>query len=265
MGLRPTPSENSIKDVALEVNLPGSKREVRASDARTKILVVEDERNIRVPIRESLTREGMKVCEVSGVEVAQDNIGSCAPDLLILNMSQPKLSRLELCRWVRSNERTQDLPILILSDEASSADRVMGLESGADDYLTEPFRADEVTARVKALLRRSRILVERRPGASYRHGRLRVDFATRQVFVDDKERYLPLRQFELLAFLVRNPYRVFSRKQLVDLIWSESGAVASRTVNVAMRRLRKEIERDDSKPTLVVTVRNVGYRFNPDG
>jgi DNA-binding response OmpR family regulator len=246
--------------------LSGSKREIRASEARVpQILVVEDERNIRVPIRESLTRDGMNVCEVSEVEVAQDKIRSCAPDLLILNMPVPKLSRLELCRWVRSNEGTQDLPILILSDEAGSADRVMGLESGADDYLTEPFRADEVTARVKALLRRSRILVERRSGASYHHGRLRIDFATRQVFVDGKERYMPLRQFELLAFLVRNPYRVFSRKQLVDLIWSESGEVASRTVNVAMRRLRKEIERDDSKPTLVVTVRNLGYRFNPDG
>lgn len=250
----------------MEVNLPGSKREARASDARVpEILIVEDEENIRVLIRESLTREGMKVCEVSEVEVAQEKIRDCAPDVLILNMRLPKLSRLELCRWVRSNERTQDLPILIVSGEAGSADRVLGLESGADDYLTEPFRPDEITARVKALLRRSRILVERRPGATYQHGRLRVDFATRQVFVDDKEHYLPLRQFELLAFLVRNPYRVFTRQQLVDLIWSERGAVAYRTVNVAVRRLRKEIERDDSKPTLIVTVRDVGYRLNPDG
>jgi len=100
---------------------------------------------------------------------------------------------------------------------------------------------------------------------SYKHGHLRVNFATRQVFVGDKERYLPLKQFELLAFLVRNPYRVFSRQRLIDSIWSERGAVAYRTVNVAVRRLRKEIERDDSKPTLIVTVRDVGYRFNPDG
>lgn len=246
--------------------MPASKREPRGSDAWVpEILVVEDEGNIRELIRESLTREGMQVCEVSEVEVAQDKIRSGAPDLLILNMTPPKLSSLELCRWIRADERTRDLPILIVSGEAGSADRVVGLESGADDYLTEPFRPDEVTARVKALLRRSRILVEKRPGASYRHGRVKIDFATRQVFVDDKERYLPLRQFELLAFLVRNPYRVFSRQQLIDLIWSENGAVAHRTVNVAMRRLRKEIERSDAKPTLVVTVRHVGYRFNPDG
>ena len=246
--------------------MPGSKREPSGSDARApEILVVEDEGHIRVLIRESLTGEGMKVYEVSEVEVAQDKIRSGAPDLLILNMTPPKLSSLELCRWVRSDERTRDLPILIVSGEAGSADRVAGLESGADDYLTEPFRPDEVTARVKALLRRSRILAERRPNASYHYGRVRIDFATRQVFVDDKERYLPLRQFELLAFLVRNPYRVFSRQRLIDLIWSENGAVAHRTVNVAMRRLRKEIERSDAKPTLVVTVRHVGYRFNPDG
>jgi DNA-binding response OmpR family regulator len=250
----------------LEVNLPGSKLAARVSDSWVpEILVVEDEGNIRELIREGLIREGMKVCEVSEVEIAQDKIRGSAPDLLILNMTLPKLSSLELCRWVRSDERAQDLPILIISGEAGSADRVIGLESGADDYLTEPFRPDEVTARVKALLRRSRILVERRPGASYRYGRLRIDFATRQVFVDDKERYLPLRQFELLTFLVRNPYRVFSRQQLVDLIWSENGTVAHRTVNVAMRRLRKAIERNDAKPTLVVSVRHVGYRFNPDG
>jgi len=236
------------------------------SDARVpEILVVEDEGNIRELIRENLTREGMKVCEVSEVEIAQDKISSSAPDLLILNMTLPKLSSLELCRWVRSNERAQDLPILIISGEAGSADRVVGLESGADDYLTEPFRPDEVTARVKALLRRSRIIAERRPGAIYHHGRLRIDFATRQIFVDDQERYLPLRQFELLTFLVRNPYRVFSRQQLVDLIWIDTGPVAHRTVNVAMRRLRKEIERNDAKPTLVASVRHVGYRFNPDG
>jgi two-component system alkaline phosphatase synthesis response regulator PhoP len=252
--------------LVLEVNLPGSKREARKSDARVpEILVLEDEENIGVLIREILIREGMKVCEVSEVEVAQEKIRSCAPDLLILNMTLPKLSRLELCRWVRSNERNEDLPILIVSGEAGSADRVLGLQSGADDYLTEPFRPDEITARVKALLRRSRIPAEGRPGPSYQHGRLRVNFATRQVFVDDKERYLPLKQFELLAFLVRNPYRVFTRQRLIDSIWGERGAVAYRTVNVAVRRLRKQIERDDSKPTLIVTVRDVGYRFNPDG
>src|SRR5271168_5024792 len=136
----------------------------------------------------------MKVCEVSDVEVAQDKIRSCAPDLLILNMTLPKLSSLELCRWIRSDEQLQNLPILIVSGEAGSADRVVGLESGADDYLTEPFRPDEVTARVKALLRRSRILAERRPGASYHCGRLRMDFVARQVFVDDQERFLPLKQ-----------------------------------------------------------------------
>lgn len=246
--------------------MPGSKQGAGASAARVpEILVVEDVGNIRELIREGLTREGMKVCEVSEMEVAQDKIRNRTPDLLILNMPLPKLSSLELCRWVRANELAQDLPILIISGEAGSADRVVGLESGADDYLTEPFRPDEVTARVKALLRRSRILVERRPGANYHHGRLRIDFATRQLFVDDEERYLPLKQFELLTFLVRNPYRVFSRQQLVDSIWRENGAVAHRTVNVAMRRLRKQIERNDAKPTLVVSVRHVGYRFNPDG
>src|SRR5271170_4403789 len=103
-----------------------------------EILVVEDEGNISVLLRDSLTREGMKVCEVSDVEVAQDKIRSCAPDLLILNMTLPMLSSLELCRWIRSDERLQNLPILIVSGEAGSADRVVGLESGADDYLTEP-------------------------------------------------------------------------------------------------------------------------------
>jgi DNA-binding response OmpR family regulator len=244
---------------------PKTRSKPRPNVRVPEILVVEDEENISVLLRDSLTREGMNVCEVSDVEVAQDKIKSSAPDLLILNMTLPKLSSLELCRSIRSDERTQDLPILIVSREAGSADRVVGLESGADDYLSEPFRPDEVTARVKALLRRSRILVKKRAGADYHHGRLRIDFATRQVFVDNKECYLPLRQFELLAFLVRNPYRVFSHQQLVDLIWSEGGSVAHHTVNVAVRRLRREIERDDAKPTLVVTVRQMGFRFDPDG
>lgn len=228
-----------------------------------KVLVLQDEQDTRSLIRENLTREKMQIYEMTEAEQAFEEIKERVPDLLILNTARPKLSTLELCKWVRSNDRTQHIPILIVSAEAGSADKVLGLEVGADDYLAEPFRPDELTARVKALLRRNQAIGKSRPGLVYQHGHLRIDFATRQVFVGDKERYLPLKQFELLTFFVRNPERVIGREELIREIWGE--AVAHRTVNVAVRRLRKKVELNDQKPSLVVTVRHVGYRFNPDG
>jgi DNA-binding response OmpR family regulator len=228
------------------------------------ILVLQDESDIRELIRENLAHEEMRISEVSEVETAMEKIWEHVPDLLILSMMRPKLSALQLCRCIRSDEHTRHVPILIVSAEAGSADKVLGLEVGADDYLSEPFNGDELIARVKALLRRSQTSAERRVRLVYQYGRLRIDLATRQVFTDGKERYLALKQFELLAFFARNPHQVFSRQQLALHIWGNN-VVDLGAVKVAVRRLRKEVEQSDRKPTLIVTVPHVGYRFDPDG
>jgi two-component system alkaline phosphatase synthesis response regulator PhoP len=135
---------------------------------------------------------------------------------------------------------------------------------GADDYVVKPFSPREVVARVKALLRRANAALEPRAAGSYEQGRLRVDFGTYEVFVEGAKHELALREFELLRFFVQHPLRVYSREQLLDLVWGRDTFVEPRTVDVHVRRLRQQIERDDANPELILTVRSVGYRFNPE-
>ena len=141
---------------------------------------------------------------------------------------------------------------------------VLGLEMGADDYIVKPFSPREVVARVKALLRRANAASEQLVPALFERGRLKMDFGTYEVFVDGEKKELALREFELLRFFVQHPLRVYSREQLLDLVWGRDTFVEPRTIDVHVRRLRQQIERDDSNPELILTVRSVGYRFNPD-
>ncbi len=144
-------------------------------------------------------------------------------------------------------------------------DRILGLEMGADDYVVKPFSPREVVARIKALLRRARKPPpSRKRKGVYEHGRLRMDFGTYEVSVAGQPRVLCLREFELLKFFVQHPGRVYSREQLLDLVWGRDTFVEPRTVDVHVRRLRRQIERDDEQPELILTVRGVGYRFDPE-
>jgi DNA-binding response OmpR family regulator len=176
----------------------------------------------------------------------------------------PGLSGLEVCKHLRSREETMQVPILILTARASEVDKVLGLEIGADDYVTKPFSPRELVARVKAVLRRAYGPVLDRPHEIYEKGRLRIDYDTYEVAIEGHAVNLGLREFELLKFFVQYPHRVFSRTQILDLVWGHDVYVEPRTVDVHIRRLRQRVERDDADPMLILTVRGVGYKFNPD-
>jgi phosphate regulon transcriptional regulator PhoB len=241
-----------------------SAAEVQRERIRQKILVVEDEADIRELLRYNLAQEGFAVEEAGDGAEALDRITRRAPDLLVLDLMLPQMSGLELCRRMRSNPETVKLPILVVTAKSAEVDRILGLEMGADDYVVKPFSPREVVARVKALLRRANAISEPVSPGSYDRGRLKIDFGTYEVFVDGKPKDLALREFELLRFFVQHPMRVYSREQLLDLVWGRDTFVEPRTVDVHVRRLRQQVERDDAKPELILTVRSVGYRFNPE-
>lgn len=231
---------------------------------RYKILIVEDEADIRELLRYSLTQEGYAVEEAADGAEALERITRRAPDLVLLDLMLPRMSGLELCRRLRANPDTASLPVMVVTAKGAEVDRILGLEMGADDYVVKPFSPREVVARVKALIRRTHAAPEPQHAAIYQRGRLRVDFGTYEVFVNGEQRELALREFELLRFFVQHPTRVYSREQLLDLVWGRDTFVEPRTVDVHVRRLRQQIEADDANPELILTVRSVGYRFNPD-
>jgi phosphate regulon transcriptional regulator PhoB len=231
---------------------------------RQKILVVEDESDIRELLRYNLSQEGFAVEEAADGAEAFDRIARRSPDLVLLDLMLPRMPGLELCRRLRAQPDTAQLPIIVLTAKGSEVDRILGLEIGADDYIVKPFSPREVVARVKALLRRVSGATEQLVPALFERGRLKMDFSTYEVFVDGQKKELALREFELLRFFVQHPLRVYTREQLLDLVWGRDTFVEPRTIDVHVRRLRLQIERDDSNPELILTVRSVGYRFNPD-
>jgi DNA-binding response OmpR family regulator len=174
----------------------------------------------------------------------------------------PGMSGLDICRTLRHDPETARVPVLMLTAKAAEVDKVVGLEVGADDYVTKPFSPRELMARVKAVLRRALGPEIERPHEVYERGRLRIDFDTYEVFLDRASVALSLREFELLGFFVRHPNRVFDRARILDTVWGHDTYVEPRTVDVHVRRLRMQIERDESHPELILTVRGVGYKFN---
>jgi two-component system alkaline phosphatase synthesis response regulator PhoP len=232
-----------------------------AADKRP-ILVVEDERDISELVRFNLEQEGFTVSVAEDGEAALAAVHRERPALVILDLMLPGIAGLEVCRQLRAEEATATLPIVVLTAKAAETDRIVGLEMGADDYITKPFSPRELVARVRAVLRRAYGIELERRQDTYEKGRLRVDFDTYEVFVDGERVDLSLREFELLRFFVRSPNRVFDRLQILDLVWGHDTHVEPRTVDVHVRRLRKRIERDDANPELILTVRGVGYKFN---
>ncbi|HXG49888.1 MAG TPA: response regulator transcription factor [candidate division Zixibacteria bacterium] len=227
-----------------------------------KILVVEDEPDIRKLVRYNLAQERFEVLEAEDGEQALRILQREKPRLVILDLMLPGLSGLELCRILRDRPKTARLPILMLTAKGGEADRVVGLEMGADDYLPKPFSPREMVARVRAILRRAEPAPAGTPEQAYENGALRIDFATYEVFVGGKPVRLTLKEFELLRFFVQNPNRVLSRDQLLDRVWGAETYVTPRTVDVHIRRLRKAIEKDDRRPKWIVTLRGVGYKFD---
>lgn len=227
-----------------------------------KILVVEDEPDIRKLVNYNLAQERYKVIEAEDGEQALKVIQRDKPHLVVLDLMLPGLSGIELCKILRERSETAKLPILMLTAKAGEADRVVGLEMGADDYLAKPFSPRELVARVRAILRRADGNANKEAPPAYDKGGLKIDFSTYEVFARGKSVKLTLKEFELLRFLVQNPNRVLSRDQLLDRVWGGETFVTPRTVDVHIRRLRKAIEKDDSRPKWILTLRGVGYKFD---
>jgi phosphate regulon transcriptional regulator PhoB len=230
--------------------------------ANPTILIIEDEPDIRKLVNYNLTQERYKVLEAEDGEQALKLLQRTRPNLVILDLMLPGMSGLELCKVLRDRHDTAQLPILMLTAKAGEADKVVGLEMGADDYLAKPFSPREMVARVRAILRRSENLAAADGQASYERGPLRIDFSTYEVFARGKSIKLTLKEFELLRFLTQNPNRVLSRDQLLDRVWGGETFVTPRTVDVHIRRLRKAIEKDDRHPRWILTLRGVGYKFD---
>ncbi len=224
------------------------------------VLLVEDEATLVQTIAYTLRREGYTVVTAGDGQTALTLAREARPDVVVLDLMLPGLDGFEVCRRLRAESA---VPILILSARDTEIDRVVGLEIGADDYLTKPFSLRELLARIRALLRRVRMLAEI-PAAEtppLRVGDLTIDPAGRRVWRNDQELQLKPREFDLLLFLARHRGQVFSREQLLDRVWGYEYAVDSRTVDVHVRWLRAKIEDDPRTPRRLQTVRGVGYRL----
>jgi phosphate regulon transcriptional regulator PhoB len=230
--------------------------------ASPTILVVEDEPDIRKLVQYSLEQERYKVLEAEDGEHALKLLERTRPNLVILDLMLPGMSGLELCKLLRDRHETARVPILMLTAKAGEADKVVGLEIGADDYLAKPFSPREMVARVRAILRRAEAVASANGPVIYEKGPLRIDFTTYEVFARGKSIKLTLKEFELLRFLAQNPNRVLSRDQLLDRVWGGDTFVTPRTVDVHIRRLRQAIEKDDRHPKWILTLRGVGYKFD---
>jgi len=222
------------------------------------ILVVDDEDHIRELVTLYLSREGYRVAQAETGEDALRALEAARPDLIVLDIMLPGKSGWEVCRYVKD---AGGPPIIMLTALDESADKVLGLELGADDYVSKPFDPRELVARVKSVLRRARRSPET-PGR-LDFARFAIDRRSRELEVEGTVVPCPSKEFELLWLLASNPRRVFSREELLQRVWGYDYYGGLRTVDVHIRRLRKKVEPDPGNPRLIITVWGAGYRFDP--
>lgn len=254
---KPAPNKNGTKSV--EDELP------EIGDSRMSLLVIEDDENILTAIKEYFSRAGYNV------ETAEDGVAGVQsaiqerPDAIVLDLMLPKMDGLAVCRELR--EKVPYIPILMLTAKDDVVDKVLGLEMGADDYITKPFSLRELEARIKSVLRRVRAAT-RTEGtneeAPITRGRLRIDPAKREVSVGDRQVELTPKEFELLRLFASNPGRVFPRKYLLEKIWDYSYEGYDRTIDSHINRLRAKIEDNPENPQMVLTVWGIGYKFSDE-
>jgi two-component system, OmpR family, alkaline phosphatase synthesis response regulator PhoP len=223
------------------------------------ILIVEDEHDLIKLLKYNLEKEGFRVNYTTEGSLALAEIRRDEPDLVILDLMLPGVDGLEVCRQLRRHEKYASLPILMLTARGEEADRVVGLEIGADDYVTKPFSMRELIARVRALLRRHEPAATTR--ATIQRGALLIDPSAHSVVVAGRSVALSALEFRLLHHLASHPGMVFSRDQLLDRVWGNDRSVTQRSVDVYVRRVREKIEHQPQEPTYVQTVHGVGYRF----
>ena len=226
--------------------------------AMTTVLVVDDEPIVRDVVVRYLQRDGFDTLEAGDGESARKLIENSSPQLVVLDVMLPGTDGLALCRWIRSRG---ELPVIMLTARGDEADRIIGLELGADDYVTKPFSPRELAVRVRTVLRRT--AHASLSAEQLEFGALRIDARSRDVTLGDEEVRLTAKEFDLLFFLASHPRQVFSRDQLMDRVWGYSTVLDTGTVTVHVQRLRSKIEADPKAPRHLETVWGVGYRFVP--
>ncbi len=222
-----------------------------------KILVVDDEPDLVELVSYNLKKEGFAVTPSNSGEDALEKVRKGEYDLIILDLMLPGVQGVEFCRMIRSDPKTETIPIIMLTARGELADKIRGLEIGADDYMTKPFSPRELVARVNTVLRRAGVLAAKEK--VIRIGELRIDRETYTVTKRDVPLNLSATEFKLLLYLAERKGRVFSRDQLLDAVWKDESFVEPRTVDVHIRRLRTQIEDDPSDPVHIKTRRGVGY------
>jgi DNA-binding response OmpR family regulator len=230
-------------------------------EATARILLVDDEDSIQTLLTYPLRKEGYDVVSARDGREALDRFAEGRFDLVVLDVMMPRLDGIEVCRRLRSRSQ---VPIIMLTARDDEVDKVLGLEIGADDYITKPFSVREFRSRVKAALRRTQMLGGSAGEELIHNGHLEIDFARRAVRVAGEPVTLTYVEFEILAALARTPGRVLDRETLLERVWGDSAYRDPRTIDVHIRHLRKKIEAEPSVPEYLFTVRGVGYRFRED-
>jgi DNA-binding response OmpR family regulator len=223
-----------------------------------RILLVDDEQSVQTLLSYPLRKDGYHVTSAIDGQEALQRFAEARFDLVILDLMLPKLDGVEVCRQLR---RRSQVPIIMLTAKGSETDKVAGLEVGADDYITKPFSMREFRSRVKAALRRSRMVGDFPEEGSIESGELNIDFGRRMVQLREDEVRVTYVEFEILSALARSPGRVLSRQTLLECVWGDSDYRDPRTVDVHIRHLREKLETNPKEPEFLFTVRGVGYRF----
>jgi len=223
----------------------------------TRILVVEDEESFSDPLSYLLRKEGYEVSVAETGPAALEDFDRAGADLVLLDLMLPGLSGVDVCRALRHRS---SVPVIMLTAKDSEIDKVVGLEIGADDYITKPYSSRELLARIKAVLRRGQEPEELMP-PTLESGPVRMDVERHVVTVDGEHTAMPLKEFELLEMLLRNSGRVLTRSQLIDRVWGSDYVGDTKTLDVHVKRLRSKVEPDPANPRFIVTVRGLGYKF----
>ncbi|MEY3388174.1 MAG: hypothetical protein RI944_947 [Actinomycetota bacterium] len=222
----------------------------------TKILLIEDEDSIRESVSYLLQKEGFEVIEENDGLKGVEKFEKESADLLLLDLMLPGLDGLEICKRIR---KTSQVPIIMLTAKDTELDKVLGLELGADDYITKPFSSRELIARVKAILRRFSEPIENPEVVETKE--IKIDPIKHKVFVRGEEIKLPLKEFDLLHYLSQNPGRVLTREQIIDRIWGHDYFGDTKTLDVHIKRIRSKIEKNPNDPKIIETIRGLGYKF----
>ena len=224
------------------------------------VLVVDDEKTLVKALTFNLEKEGFRVEQAYDGEEALNKVFALKPDIVVLDLMLPKVDGFEVCRQIR---KKTDVPIIMLTARGEDIDKVLGLELGADDYLTKPFNSRELVARIKAILRRS-LFREEETKKIAKIGNLQVDLLQHRVRLDGKDINLTSKEFALLSFLVANAGNVYSREQLLEHVWGYDYYGDVRTVDVHIRHLREKLEQDPGNPNLILTVWGTGYKIREE-